>query len=181
VRAAAGAAVPSRGLGPAAGQVTELPLLAGATAAARRPASTTVGQAIGISGICDQAVGRFTARHAVLWEDGVVRDIGNLGGTSWHTPMAINERGDVVGFSDLPGDDPEQPERARVPLDPRAAGIVDLGTLPGDVYSEAHGINERARSWARPASRGACRAFVWDDGDDVRLERVWSCPDTAAS
>jgi uncharacterized membrane protein len=32
--------------------------------------------AIGISGECDQAVGRRTAKHAVLWEDGKAVEIG---------------------------------------------------------------------------------------------------------
>src|SRR4029453_7632361 len=56
------------------------------------------GQIVGISGICDQAVGRHTARPAVLWENGGVTDIGNLGANWWNTPTAINQRGDVVGF-----------------------------------------------------------------------------------
>ena len=37
------------------------------------------GQAVGISGICDQAIGRYTAKHAVIWQKGGVTDIGNLG------------------------------------------------------------------------------------------------------
>src|SRR5688500_2474145 len=46
------------------------------------------GQVVGISGDCDQAVGRYSARHAVLWEkNGKPTEIPNLGGTSWHTPM----------------------------------------------------------------------------------------------
>jgi probable HAF family extracellular repeat protein len=149
--------------GPAAGQVTELPLLPGDSSGSATGINDR-GQAIGISGLCDQAVGRFTARHAVLWEDGAVIDIGNLGGSSWHTPMAINERGDVVGFSDLPGDDPND-SNAHAFLWTRAAGIVDLGTLPGDVYSEAHGINERRQVVGTSCNAGgACRAFVWEDG-----------------
>src|SRR5437016_13234224 len=36
-------------------------------------------QVVGISGICDRAVGRFSAVHAVLWENGAVVHIGNLG------------------------------------------------------------------------------------------------------
>ncbi len=61
------------------------------------------GPAVGISGDCDQAVGRFSAKHAVLWEpNGKMREIPNLGGTTWHTPMDINGQGDVVGSPTLP-------------------------------------------------------------------------------
>ncbi|MGH3039641.1 MAG: hypothetical protein ACRDLZ_09620, partial [Gaiellaceae bacterium] len=49
------------------------------------------GQVVGISGICDQAAGRFSAIHSVLWDDGVPTDIGDLGGVAWNTPMAINK------------------------------------------------------------------------------------------
>jgi uncharacterized membrane protein len=37
-------------------------------------------QAVGISGDCDQAVGRFSARHMVLWENGVPTEIPSFGG-----------------------------------------------------------------------------------------------------
>ena len=60
------------------------------------------GQIVGISGICDQAVGRHTAKHAVLWENGRVTDLGNLGAQWWNTPTAINQRGDIVGFAGDP-------------------------------------------------------------------------------
>ena len=57
------------------------------------------GEVAGIYGTCDQAVGRFSAKHAVLWRDGKVTDLGNLGGAAWNTPFAINNDGDMVGFS----------------------------------------------------------------------------------
>ena len=45
------------------------------------------GQAVGISGKCDQAVGRYSALHAVLWnKNGKPSEIPNLGGVTWHTP-----------------------------------------------------------------------------------------------
>jgi len=88
-------------------KTTELrPLGDDATSAAT--AINDDGLAVGISGRCDQAVGRFSAQHAVLWgKNGNPIEIPNLGGTSWHTPMDINRQGDVVGFSnpDEPGDE----------------------------------------------------------------------------
>lgn len=122
------------------------------------------GQIVGISGICDEAVGRLTAEHAVLWENGHVTNIGNLGGHAWNTPMAINQRGDVVGFSDLANDDPDN-SNAHAFLWTRHDGIRDLGTLSGDVYSEAHAINELRQVVGISCDvDGNCRAFVWQNG-----------------
>ena len=79
-------------------QIHELPLIPGDTSGAATAINDN-GQIVGISGICDQAVGRHTAKHAVLWENGGVTDIGNLGAQWWNTPTAINQHGDVVGFA----------------------------------------------------------------------------------
>src|SRR5436190_2914699 len=82
-------------------QIADLPLIPGDTSGAAT-ATHDDGQIVGISGICDQAVGRRTAKHAVLWENGGVTDIGNLGAQWWNTPTAINQHGDVVGFAGDP-------------------------------------------------------------------------------
>jgi probable HAF family extracellular repeat protein len=144
-------------------RIQELPPLPGDTSGAAT-AINDRGQVVGISGTCDQAVGRFTAAHAVLWENGTVIDLGNLGGDTWNTPYAINQRGDVVGFASQPGDDPDDP-RLHAFLWTRRDGIRDLGTLPGDVTSEAHGINERRQVVGVSCDAGGnCRAFLWEDG-----------------
>lgn len=125
------------------------------------------GQAVGISGDCDQAVGRFSARHAVLWDRGTVTEIPNLGGATWHTPMDINERGDVVGFSNPPGPgDPEGEFISHAFLwTKHSETALDLGTLPGDLFSEAFAINSRGQvvgiSFGGPSGP---RAFIWQDG-----------------
>ncbi len=65
------------------------------------------GQVVGISGICDGAVGGATAEHMLIWRhDRIVRLLPTLGGSYWNTPMDIDDGGDVTGFSDLPGDGP---------------------------------------------------------------------------
>ena len=47
----------------------------------------------------------------------------------------------------------------------RRGGIRNLGTLPGDVYSEAHGINARGQVVGVSCdAAGVCRAFLWEDG-----------------
>ena len=99
------------------------------------------GQIVGISGKCDQAVGRFTARHAVIWENGRVHRLGSLGGVAWNTPMAINNHGVVVGFADLPGDRSGNPNPVAF-IWTKSGGMQNLGTLPGDTNSEALGIND---------------------------------------
>jgi probable HAF family extracellular repeat protein len=144
-------------------QIHEFPLIPGDTAGAAT-AINDKGQAVGISGICDQAVGRHTAKHAVLWEKGRVIDIGNLGAQWWNTPTAINKRGDVVGFAGSPGDPEGNILHAFIWT--MRDGIQPLGELPGHVYSEASGINKRGQvvGVSCDADFVDCRAFVWEDG-----------------
>ena len=39
-----------------------------------------------------------SAKHAVLWQNGVPIDLGNIGGDAWNTPTAINNQGTIIGF-----------------------------------------------------------------------------------
>jgi probable HAF family extracellular repeat protein len=149
--------------GPADGEIRELPPLPGDTASAAT-ALNDRGQVVGISGICDRAVGRFSAIHDVLWQDGKPIDLGSLGGVAWNTPMAINERGDVVGFANASaaaggGFD------AHAFLWTRRDGMRDLGTLPGDTFSQALGINDRREIVGTSCDAAFnCRAVVWRAG-----------------
>ncbi|MDP9206304.1 MAG: hypothetical protein M3P12_12775 [Gemmatimonadota bacterium] len=134
------------------------------------------GQAVGISGDCDQAVGRYSARHAVLWgKNRKVTEIPNLGGTSWHTPMDINALGDVVGFSNPPEPGDEVGDfisRAFLWIN-GAPTATDLKTLPGDFYSEAFAINSR-RQIVGVSFGGAngSHAFLWQDGVMMDLNNL---------
>lgn len=149
--------------GPGKNQIRELPPLPGDTSGAAT-AINDRGQVVGISGVCDQAVGRFTAAHAVLWDRGRVIDLGNLEAMMWNTPTAINQHGDIAGFASLPGDDPDNPP-LRAFLWTRRGGIQNLGTLPGDVSSQANGINERGQVVGVSCDAGgSCRGFLWEDG-----------------
>jgi probable HAF family extracellular repeat protein len=126
------------------------------------------GQAVGISGDCDQAVGRFSARHAVLWsKNGKVTEIPNLGGVTWHTPMDINESGDVVGFSNPvgPGDPAGEFISHAFLWTHGGATARDLGTLPGDLFSEAFAINSRGQVVGVSfGGANGSHAFLWQDG-----------------
>ena len=153
------------GLGPP-DQIQELPLIPGDSSGAATAINDN-GQVVGISGICDQAVGRHTAKHAVLWENGGVTDIGNLGAQWWNTPTAINQQGDVVGFA---GDSAfVEGDILHAFIWTKRGGIQPLLPLPGrvpeHVDSEAYGINERRQvvGVSCDANFVDCRAVVWDN------------------
>jgi probable HAF family extracellular repeat protein len=79
--------------------------------------------------------------HALLWQNGRAIDLGNLGGTGHgfgNVALNLNSRGEVIGQSDLAGD-----QVAHAFLWTKQTGMRDLGTLlPGDVLSAALGIND---------------------------------------
>ena len=131
-------------------------------------------QVIGISGICQNAVGNQTAKHAVLWQNGTPTNLGNLGGSGWHTPMAINNQGQIVGFSDLAGDQGGSNPNFHAFLWVRPGPMRDLGTLPGDAISEGLGINSQGQivgvSFA--AGFGNPRAFIYRDGRMIDLNTL---------
>ena len=160
-------------------QIHEVPLITGDTSGAATAINDN-GQAVGISGICDQAVGRYTAKHAVLWQKGGVTDIGNLGAAWWNTPTAINQHGDVVGFAG----DPAFPEGdiLHAFIWTRSAGIQPLPALPGHVYTEADGINERSQvvGTSCDADFADCRAVIWENGVVTDLNDLKS-PDYSAT
>ena len=129
------------------------------------------GEVAGISGLCDQAVGRFSARHAVIWEDGVPINIGSLGGQAWNTPGAINNRGQVTGFSDLPGDDPNNPNFHAFFWSKETGPPLDLGVLSGDAISLGLGINDEGVVVGQ--SIGATsRALIWENGKLTDLNKL---------
>jgi probable HAF family extracellular repeat protein len=148
--------------------IQELPLITGDTSGAATAINDN-GQIVGISGICDQAVGRHTARHAVLWENGGVTDIGNLGAEWWNTPTAINQRGDVVGFAGDPAF--VEGDIVHAFMWTREDGIRHLKPLPRrtpkHVDSEAYGINEAGQvvGVSCDADFVDCRAVIWDHGN----------------
>jgi probable HAF family extracellular repeat protein len=73
--------------------------------------------------------------------------------------MAVNNQGQVVGMSDLTGD-----EAFHATLWQEGA-ITDLGTLAGDVSAFASGINDKGQVVGTSIdASGNIRAFIWQDG-----------------
>jgi len=150
-------------------QIHDLPLIPGDTSGAATAINDN-GQIVGISGICDQAVGRHTAKHAVLWENGTVTDIyADAPAPWWNTPTAINQRGDVVGFAGDPAF--VEGDVIHAFMWTREDGIRPLkplkGRTPKHVDSEAYGINEARQvvGVSCDADLVDCRAVIWDHGN----------------
>jgi probable HAF family extracellular repeat protein len=152
--------------GPGPDQMRELPPLGDD----RTSAATAIndrGQVVGISGDCGGSVGSVSADHALLWEDGVPTDLGDLGADYWNTPMAINERTEVVGFANNPAlADPPTRFRPLAFLWTEADGMRSLGTLSSDpqATSQGLGINNRGQVVGLSCLSGACSAYLWEDG-----------------
>jgi probable HAF family extracellular repeat protein len=157
--------------GPGEHQIQDLPPLPGDRASSAT-AINDLGQVVGVSGDCDRAFGRFSAKHSVLWENGVPINIGDLGGVAWNTPMAINRKGDIVGFANRSAADGGS-FRPRAFLSTKAGHrIQDLGALGDDPFSQALGINEDRQVVGVSYSAGfaSCRAFLWEHGVMTDLE-----------
>ena len=103
-----------------------------------------VGQVVGISGQCDVAIGAYSAIHALLWQNGKPIDLGNLGGHGWNTPAAINNRGVITGFVNGPNDvlDGQLQFRWVAFIWTKEQAMQSIGTLPGDMMSQATDIND---------------------------------------
>ena len=161
--------------GPQKGQIKQLPPFPGDPDSAA-VAINDQGQVVGISGQCDVAVGELSAEHGVLWQNGKVISIPTLGGIAWNTPDAINNRSQVAGFSDLPNDNPANPNFHAF-FWTKESGTIDLGTLKKDgpnAVSEATGMNNEGQVVGLSCEAGFanCHAVLWQDGHIVDLNKL---------
>lgn len=125
------------------GHVQKLPTVAGDPDGIAF-AINRAGQVVGGSGICSAftitTLTNLFPLHALLWEKDKVTDLGSLGGSGYgggNLALNINNLGQVVGNSDLPGD-----HANHAFLWSKGKGMQDLGTLPGDQFSVGIGIND---------------------------------------
>jgi probable HAF family extracellular repeat protein len=142
---------------PQKNQIKELPPLPGDHVGAAL-AINDRGQVVGASGVCESpSPAAFV--HALLWQDGSLVNLGNLGGAVNNIAVAINNGGEVVGGSDSPGDITQHA------FFWQNGTINDLGTLPGDFSSFAYGINNASQVVGQSCdASGNCRAFLWQNG-----------------
>ena len=124
------------------GQIEELPTF-GADVNGYAFSINDSGQAVGASGDCTALQGDGTylvARHALLWQTGGVTNLGSLGGKGTGmgiVALGINNLGQAVGVSDLTGD-----KTFHGFVWSKETGMLDVGTLPGDVASGTLAIND---------------------------------------
>jgi probable HAF family extracellular repeat protein len=126
------------------------------------------GEVVGASGTCTtfnpNFLNNLLAVHALLWENGKATDLGNLGGQTGqaggNSAYDVNNRGEVVGSSDLPGD-----TTFHAFLWTRKTGMQDLGTLSGDLASNSISINDAGSVVGVSLDANFNpRAFLWERG-----------------
>jgi probable HAF family extracellular repeat protein len=122
------------------------------------------GEAYGINN-AGQVVGASGNNRAFLWSNGVIQDLGTLPGYSFSQASGINDAGQVVGSSYTQRSDCIGVEfRQRAFL--WSNGVMqDLGTLPGDLFSYASGINNAGQVvGASEDCDGNTHAVIWSNG-----------------
>jgi len=107
--------------------------------------------------------------HALLWRNGEAIDLGNLGGEFNNLPHGINNLGQVVGESDLAGD-----QTAHAFLASADTKMQDLGVVGNDYYSFGFGINDGGQivGLSANADFSVIRAFIRRNGTLVDLNTL---------
>ncbi|HWZ83718.1 MAG TPA: hypothetical protein VNW47_13895 [Terriglobales bacterium] len=130
-----------------------------ASAQTYTPTALNAGRQVYVAGINNSGTSVGSAgispRHAYTWSsNGAVNAVGDLGG-KYTYGLAVNNFGQVVGYSDLAGS-----TIAHAFLYTPGVGAQDLGTL-GDGNSFANAINDSAQVVGEVLSTGLHHAFLW--------------------
>jgi len=157
--------------GPRYGEIHALPLPLGDSIGGA-VAINDAGQVIGGSGPICEPLNFGAIQHALLWQNGLPpTNLGSLGGQYNNVPTAINDLGQVVGLSDLPGDTTTHAFLWHKGV------MTDLGTLPGDANSLANAINDQGQVVGQSCdTSGNCRGFLWQHGVMTDLNAITDRP-----
>jgi probable HAF family extracellular repeat protein len=99
--------------------------------------------------------------HAVMWTDGLARDLGTLGGGSFSEAQAVNNAGQVVGWSFTDGGNGLTGVHAFLYTD--GGGLLDLTPARDNGY--AYDINDAGQVTGYMTAFGGYHAFLWDGGE----------------
>jgi probable HAF family extracellular repeat protein len=152
------------------GKAHVLPPLQGDSITAAFDIDETGHVVVGTSGYClTGPVQTTSAVHVVLWRDGNPVNLGSLGGTENNFALRTNERGQVVGTSELSGN-----ATYHAFLWQKRSGMQGLGTLPGDFSSQAFGITNDGLIVGQSCNQGSvtCHAVIWRDGTMTDLNTL---------
>lgn len=108
----------------------------------------------------------FPTQDPFLWEKDRMIDLGSLGGTNGY-PLSLNNWGQVVGQSNLAGDQTFHPFLWDQDV------LTDIGTFGGD-FGSANWLNDAGEvvGWAQYPGNQVFRPFVWKNGGMIDLGTV---------
>jgi probable HAF family extracellular repeat protein len=118
--------------------------------------------------------GGYPTTDPFLWQNGHMTDLGTLGGDYGNTNW-MNDRGDVVGFSYLAGDQTFHPFLSN------GGRMIDLGTLGGSSGAAFWVSNSGDVVGVAQTSDGSWDGFLWHDGKMVDLPPVDGAPQSNAN
>jgi len=116
-------------------------------------------QVVGYSGMVQ---GPEAGRRAFLWDNGIMFNLGTLGGNHSEA-YGINNSGQVVGRSTLASGEGD----VRGFLWEKDS-MINLGTLQGG-WTEAHGINNASQVVGYSVLLSSVKAFLWENGSMANL------------
>jgi probable HAF family extracellular repeat protein len=96
--------------------------------------------------------------HAAIYNpDGSITDVPPLGSNSSHF-FGVDNAGDAVGYSETPDSIPTHAVLYT------GGNLMDLGTLPGDMFSWAYAINDAGQIVGKSGGGQVNHAFIYQDG-----------------